>query len=80
MLDFEVRVKNRLWRTSESVKKAVKDFFTTEDGDTNFISIIVVLVSVLGLAALFRKNIGDLVSGWWDKITESGDAATESWG
>ena len=79
MLDFEVRVRNRLWRMSESVREAVKDFFTTEDGDTNFISIIVVLVIVLGLAALFRKNIETLVSGWWTKITNSGNEATADW-
>lgn len=80
MLDFEVSVRNRLWRASQSVKGAVKNFFTTEDGDTNFISIIVVLVIVLGLAALFRKNIEKLVTGWWKSINESGDAATATWG
>lgn len=79
MLDFEVRVRNRLWRMSESVREAVKEFFTTEDGDTNFISIIVVLVIVLGLAALFRKNIETLVTGWWAKITNSGNEATADW-
>ena len=79
MLDFEVSVRNRLWRASQSVKGAVKNFFTTEDGDTNFISIIVVLVIVLGLAALFRKNIAKLVSGWWEKINKSGNDATKDW-
>lgn len=74
MLDFEVMLKNKVWR----VKENVKEFFTTEDGDTNFISIIVVLVIVLGLAALFRKNIGELVSGWWESITNSANTATES--
>lgn len=78
MLDFEVSVRNRLWRASQSVKGAVKNFFTTEDGDTNFISIIVVLVIVLGLAAVFRKQIGDLVSGWWGKITTAGNEATDT--
>lgn len=79
MLEFEVSVRNRLWRASQSVKGAVKNFFTTEDGDTNFISIIVVLVIVLGLAALFRKNIGELVSGWWNKINESNDKINGNW-
>lgn len=80
MLDFEVSVRNRLWRASQSVKGAVKNFFTTEDGDTNFISIIVVLVIVLGLAALFRKNIENLVTGWWKSINESGNTVTATWG
>lgn len=71
MLDFEVSVRNRLWRASQSVKGAVKNFFTTEDGDTNFISIIVVLVIVLGLAALFREKIGEYVTEWWASIDDS---------
>ncbi len=79
MLDFEVSVRNRLWRASQSVKGAVKNFFTTEDGDTNFISIIVVLVIVLGLAALFRKNIEKLVTDWWTSINKSGKDATKDW-
>lgn len=79
MLDFEVSVRNRLWRASQSVKGAVKNFFTTEDGDTNFISIIVVLVIVLGLAALFRKNIEKLVTDWWKSIDKSGKDATKDW-
>lgn len=79
MLGFEVSVRNKLWRASQSVKGAVRNFFTTEDGDTNFISIIVVLVIVLGLAALFRKQIGELVSQWWGKIEKSGTEATQEW-
>lgn len=77
MLDFEVSVRNRLWRASQSVKGAVKNFFTTEDGDTNFISIIVVLVIVLGLAALFREKIGEFVTKWWASIVESESRLTD---
>lgn len=80
MLEFEVKVKNRIWRATERVKGAVKSFLTTEDGDTNFISIIVVLVIVLGLAAYFRKEIEALVTGWWTSISSSGADATKDWG
>lgn len=72
MLDFEVSVRNRLWRASQSVKGAVKDFLTTEDGDTNFISIIIVLMIVLGLALAFRNQINTLVTGWWSNIQADG--------
>lgn len=74
MLDFEVSVRNRLWRASQSVKGAVKDFLTTEDGDTNFISIIIVLMIVLGLALAFRNQINTLVKGWWQNIQNDGQA------
>lgn len=77
MLDFEVSVRNRLWRVSQSVKGAVKDFLTTEDGDTNFISIIIVLMIVLGLALLFRNKINELVGGWWSSISRDGSNIKE---
>lgn len=77
MLDFEVSVRNRLWRASQSVKGMVKDFLTTEDGDTNFISIIIVLMIVLGLALLFRNKINDLVKGWWTSISRDGAGIKE---
>ncbi|MDO5021231.1 MAG: Flp1 family type IVb pilin [Lachnospiraceae bacterium] len=72
MLDFEVSVRNRLWKVSQSVKGVVKDFLTTEDGDTNFISIIIVLMIVLGLALAFRNQINTLVTGWWSNIQADG--------
>lgn len=78
MLGYEVRVKNGLWRMKENVKEAVHDFFTTEDGDTNFISIIIVLVIVVGLALIFRKNIAAIVNKIWDTIFDDAKEATKS--
>ncbi|MCM1122685.1 MAG: hypothetical protein NC416_08880 [Eubacterium sp.] len=76
MLDYEVRVMNGLWRMKERTKEAVRDFFTTEDGDTNFISIIIVLVIVVALAIVFRKNIANLVNSLWQKIFQDATTAT----
>lgn len=56
MLDYEVKVMLAWQRAKVAVKKGVMDFFTNENGDTNMISIVVVLVVVLGLAILFKKN------------------------
>lgn len=70
MLNYEVRIKNGLWRMKENVKTAVHDFFTTEDGDTNFISIIIILVIVIALAAMFRNNIKAMVEAIWSKISD----------
>ena len=47
MLDYEVKVMLAWQRAKVAVKKGVKDFFTNENGDTNMISIVVVLVVVL---------------------------------
>lgn len=76
MLAYEVRVRNGLWRMKENVKEAVHDFFTDEQGDTNLISIIIVLVIVIALAVVFRKNIANLVNGLWTKIFEDAGTAT----
>lgn len=80
MLDYEVRIMNGLRRMKENVKAEVHDFFTTEDGDTNFISIIIVLVIVVALAVVFRKNIAELVNKLWTKIFEDANDATKTSG
>ena len=71
LLDYEVAVRNGLIKAKEIAGKAIKDFFTDEQGDTNMISIILVLVIVIALAALFRNNIREMVNAMWDTI--SGD-------
>lgn len=77
MLEYEVRAKNRIWWMKERTKEAVHDFFVTEDGDTNFISIVIVLVIVIALAALFRKQIAEIVNAMWNSIfADAGQAIT----
>ena len=76
MLEYEVKVSNYLWMTKERVKDAVHSFFTDEEGDTNFISIIVVLVIVLALAVVFRKNIATLANNMWKQIFTDANSAT----
>ena len=70
MLDYEVKVMLAWQRAKVAVKKGVKDFFTNENGDTNMISIVVVLVVVLGLAILFKKNATDFVEKLWGTINQ----------
>lgn len=50
-----------------------QDKITEERGDTNFISLIIILAIVLGLAVIFSKNISDFATNWWGKITGSMD-------
>lgn len=75
MLNLEVKVMNGLWRAKNNVGKAVHDFFVDEEGDTNLISIIIVLVIVIAIAAIFRKNIAKIVNSMWTSIAgDVGDA------
>ena len=76
MLAAEVKIQTGIWKMKERVKDAVHDFFTTEEGDTNFISIIIVLVIVVALAIVFRENIAKLVNGMWTKIFGDAGEAT----
>lgn len=68
-LEAEVRIQTGIWKLKERVGNAVHDFFTTEEGDTNFISILIILVIVIALAAIFRNNIKNMVEAMWNKIS-----------
>lgn len=53
------------------LKQKVMDFLGDEQGDTNFVSIIIVLGIVLAIAAVFSENITKLVGDVWLKINGS---------
>ncbi|RHP00368.1 hypothetical protein DWZ97_12495 [Firmicutes bacterium AF36-19BH] len=71
MLDYEVKAMLAWQRAKAAAMKGIREFLTDENGDTNMISIVVVLMIVLGLAAAFRKNITSFVQDLWDNITEN---------
>lgn len=48
---------------------AWKNFVSEKRGDTNFISIVVVLAIVVALAVIFSTNANTLVTTMWGKIT-----------
>lgn len=74
MLDYEVKAMIAWQRAKAAVMKGVKDFFTDENGDTNMISIVVVLVVVLGLAILFKGKATSFVTKLWNTIdTKAGE-------
>lgn len=72
MLDLEVA----LYVGAVKAKEMFKDFLTDEKGDTNFISVIIVLCIVCGLAAVFRKNIAEIVNGIWTSVFKDAKSAT----
>lgn len=71
-LEFEVMLQNKLWRASEKIK----DFIMDEEGDTNVISIIVVLAIVLGLAIVFKEKLQTLVETLWTSVSGKATEAT----
>lgn len=61
-------------------KVAFQEFLTDEDGDTNFISVIIILAIVCALAIVFRKNIASIVNAIFTKIFGDVNSATGSSG
>lgn len=51
-------------------KNSVKNFFEKENGESNIIAIILVILVVIALAAVFKKEIVDLVNGLFTQINE----------
>lgn len=80
MLECEVKAMLALRRAKNAVVKGVHDFFVDENGDTNLISIVIVLVIVLGLAVVFRKNIAELVNKMWESIFSDAENAIKTKG
>ena len=78
MLSLEVKVMMGLKRTANMVGEKVRNFFTDEEGDTNFISIIVILVIVLGVAVVFRENIARIVNNIWEQVFKDVNKATNT--
>ena len=71
MLYYEVRAMLAWQRAKAAAMKGIREFLTDENGDTNMISIIVVLVIVLGLAVAFKTKITEFVQRLWTNINGS---------
>lgn len=78
MLNLEVKVMNGMWRTKNKIAEKVHNFFVDEKGDTNLISIVIVLVIVLGMAVVFRKTIASMVNEMWKSIIKDFNDATNT--
>ena len=78
MLNLEVKMMNGMWRTKNMIVEKVHNFFVDEKGDTNLISIVIVLVIVLGMAVVFRKTIASMVNEMWKSIIKDFNDATNT--
>ena len=47
----------------------LKSLITKENGDTNFISIILIAVVVIAIAAIFKEQLQNLVTQVFEKLT-----------
>lgn len=70
MLDYEVKAMLAWQRAKAAAMKGIREFLTDENGDTNMISIVVVLVVVLGLAILFKDKATAFVNKLWQTINQ----------
>ena len=53
---------NMLW-----AKHKIVEAFRNEQGDTNVISIVIILCIVVALALMFKDKVTALVTSFWDK-------------
>lgn len=53
---------------AQQAKEKVKGFIRNEQGDTNIIAIVLILVVVIALAVIFKDNIKKLVDNIWAKV------------
>jgi len=74
MLDLEVKMMNKFIKIKEGFVEKISD----ERGDTNIISVIIILVIVVALAGVFRKNIAALAGGTWNSVFSEAATATNN--
>lgn len=72
MLDLEVKVMNKLFK----MKEGVTEKFMDERGDTNVISVVIILVVVIGLAVTFKSTIEGISTNLWKNITTKANTFT----
>lgn len=58
----------------------LKSLVTKENGDTNFISIILIAVVVIAIAAIFRTQLEGLVTNVFGKLTSFVDTGNSPYG
>ena len=51
-----------------ALRKKAADFMKNEEGETNLVAILLIIVVTVALVAIFKDRITDLVNGIFDKI------------
>lgn len=61
---------NLYWRVKFGLMNWVEDFLTNEEGDSNLVSIIVLIVIILAVAAIFREKLITAIESVFGKLME----------
>jgi Flp pilus assembly pilin Flp len=56
-------------RTKLKMRECVQNFLINEEGDTNFISIMLIAVVVLAIAVIFKKQLTAIVNNVFTQLT-----------
>lgn len=60
---------NLYWRVKFGLMNWVEDFLTDEEGDSNLVSIIVLIVIILAVAAIFKGGLEQAIKDVFLKLT-----------
>lgn len=63
-------IEDKMIRGKIRLNNFVNDFLSEERGDTNFVSIIIVIVIILAVAAIFRNALIQAVTTVTDKLLD----------
>lgn len=61
---------NLYWRVKFGLMNWVGDFLTDEEGDTNMVSMIVLIVIVIALAAIFKDGLEQAIKDVFKKLSD----------
>nr|WP_305136509.1 Flp1 family type IVb pilin [uncultured Schaedlerella sp.] len=60
---------NLYWRVKFGLMNWVENFLTDEEGDSNLVSIIVLIVIILAVAAIFKGGLEQAIKDVFLKLT-----------
>lgn len=60
----------KLWLAQVKTKDFFKNLVTNEEGDTNFVSIILIIVIVIAVATIFREQLLGLIENVMGQVSD----------
>lgn len=67
---MERKLDNLYWRMRFGLIGMLEDFLMDEEGDSNMVSVIVLIVIILAVAAIFREQLQEAVTAVFDNLME----------
>lgn len=63
-------VTDKLMMAQFKMKRMVREFLTSERGDTNFVSIMLIIVIVIALATIFKEKLAEIAETVFGQLTD----------